>query len=126
MFRDTKEELERLQEELLEEEEEETSEEEEFSEEDEMTRLLEEDDPIPDTPVYRNFSNNYGGNLRNFASGYRAYNGDKTDTDLEEYSRTVYEARKKPVGCCGWIIGALLLAAAAALVWHFCGGGAPL
>lgn len=123
MFRDTEEELERLQEQLLEEEEEET---EAFPDEDEVARLLEEDGAIPDAPVYRNFSNDYGRGLRNFASGYRAYNGDKTDTDLEEYSETVYEAKKRPAGCCGILAAAVVLAAVAFLVWYLYGGGGPL
>lgn len=41
--------------------------------------------------VYQNFSNGYGRNLRNFASGYRAYNSDDCDEDLDAFSQEVYE-----------------------------------
>lgn len=125
LFRDTKEELKRLQQELLEEETEEEQEEEEFPDEASVEQMLGESDPIPDTQVYRNFSNDYGRGLRNFASGYRAYNGDRTDTDLEEYSETVYRAKKKPRGCCGVLVLLALAAGAAVLLWYFYGGGVP-
>ena len=125
MFRDTKKELDRLQEQLLEEEEELPEEEDdEFPDEEDLEHLLDEDGAMPDAPVYRNFSNDYGRGLRNFASGYRAYNADKTDTDLDEYSRKVYEAKKKPVGCCG-VVAVLAAAAAVAVAiwWYLQGGG---
>lgn len=125
MFRDTKEELKRLQQELLEDEPEEEQEAEEFPDEASVEQMLGEDDPIPDTQVYRNFSNDYGRGLRNFASGYRAYNGDRTDTDLEEYSETVYRGQKKPRGCCGVLVLLTLAAGAAVLLWYFYGGGVP-
>lgn len=60
MFRDAKEELERLEEALLE---------------------PEEPEEVPAQPVYRNFSNNYGRDLRNYASGYEAYEEDPADME---------------------------------------------
>ena len=41
--------------------------------------------------VYQNYSNDYGRNLRNYASGYRAYNSDDCDEDLDAFSEEVYE-----------------------------------
>ena len=41
--------------------------------------------------VYQNYSNDYGRNLRNYASGYRAYNSDDCDEDLDSFSEEVYE-----------------------------------
>lgn len=49
---------------------------------------------VGDGLVYRNFSNNYGADLRNFASGYRARNTDRTDVDFEEYAEAVAEGEK--------------------------------
>ncbi|MBR5529747.1 MAG: hypothetical protein IKU57_04645 [Oscillospiraceae bacterium] len=88
MFRDKEEELARLEEQLLEDEpaEEETEEyEEDFEEEEEA--FLEE--PSGDTSDYKNFANDYG--------HVDAYNADKADLDLEDYSEEVYtpsETRK--------------------------------
>lgn len=128
MFRDTKEELDRLQEQLLEEEddlpeEDEDEEDGDFPDEEEPEDLLEGDEAIPDAPVYRNFSNDYGRGLRNFASGYRAYNGDKTDTDLDEYSEAVYSGKKRSPGCCAVVLTLLVAAAAAVAVWWYLQGG---
>ena len=39
--------------------------------------------------IYQNYSNNYGKDLRNYASGYRAYNSDVSDEDLDTYSEEV-------------------------------------
>ena len=89
MSRDREEALQRLQQALLEEEENnavQTLEDEDFPE------IQPEDDPrIADAGIYQNYSNDYGKNLRNYASGYRAYNADKTDTDLDAYSEAVQE-----------------------------------
>ena len=81
MFKDKEEELKRLSRQLRE-----TEEPEPAAEEPDVEILLEDDTQIADMEdgVYRNASNDYGKNLRNFASGYRAYNGDKTDVDLDE------------------------------------------
>lgn len=112
MNRDRQEELERLEKELLADTEEEAPEEETFLEED--------DTQIGDSPaVYQNFANNYGKDLRNFASGYQAYNSDRVDTDLEEFSQAVME-EKKPLPI--WIpilLTALIGAVVAAIFWIF-------
>lgn len=89
MFRDTQEELERLEHELLAEEPQpETEEEEDY---DEFLEEPDSDEPI----VYRNFSNHYGADLRNYATGYKAYNSDNVDTDLEQFSHEVRDGKKK-------------------------------
>ena len=41
--------------------------------------------------MYQNYSNDYGRNLRNYATGYQAYNSDDCDEDLEAFSEEVYE-----------------------------------
>lgn len=74
MRRETQQELERLQQALLEEEE-------AASTQDDTPLELETD--IADTEYYRNY-----------AGTVRVYNTDRTDVDLEEYSRKVYKARR--------------------------------
>lgn len=108
MFRDASEELKRLQAELLAEDEpeelppEEPPEEEEFLEEYEDTR------PADGPAVYQNYSNNYGKDLRNYASGYRAYNTDRCDEDLEEFSEEVLESNTSGGGCVLALIAIIL------------------
>lgn len=116
MFRDRDEELKRLQEQLLDEE----AAEEIFLDEDMLDALLEEDRQGQKPGVYQNFSNRYGRELRNFASGYKAYNSDTTDTDLESFSEMVREP-KKTIGL-AWIPVLLILLLAAvvvAVVWRY-------
>lgn len=97
MFRDTKEELKRLEEELLAQEEQD-----------------QQPDP-PAQPVYRNFSNHYGADLRNYASGYKAYNTDRTDTDPQQLSNQIRgEEEEKPLTglvltACALTLGILLV-----------------
>ena len=114
MFKDTDQELARLSEELLMAEEEEAfdeyEEEEDYEEFDEcyeeeeyVEEAYEEQEEAPpeyiyeDTraaqgpAVYQNYSNDYGRNLRNYATGYQAYNSDDCDEDLEAFSEEVYE-----------------------------------
>ena len=92
MFRDAKEELKRLEDALLAEEEAEEYEEE----------VEEEDDAFePDAPEIAD-----AGPYRNFANNYRAYNTDRTDVDLDEYSEAVRQP-KGGVSCLGAL--ALLL-----------------
>lgn len=111
MFRDASEELERLQAELLAEEEPEISPEppeeeydeyeEEFDEyEEEFDEFEEEFDEYEEDEepeVYRNY-----------ASGYRAYNTDSSDEDLEEYSEEVRSGGKGRGGCCLAVIACVL------------------
>ena len=115
MFRDTKEELRRLEEELL-------AAEREASEMARADRLLEEflaeeddyddseEDFMQDYPAglvagqngYRNYSNNYGQTPQNYGQPQYGqpqtpppvYNTDWTDEDLEDYSDEVYEEPK--------------------------------
>lgn len=77
MHQDRDEALQKLSEELLEEEKEQPSEKEEPA------------------VVYRNFANNYGRDLRNFASNYSAYNADETDEDSQELADELLEEPKK-------------------------------
>jgi len=108
MFRDTKKELARLEDALLAEEVQEESEEE----------FLEEE-PGEDPRVYVNYANDYGRNLRNYASGYKAYNTDTTDTDLESFSEEVYESKKENLRGL-WITAlVLLIAIFGVLAWAF-------
>ncbi len=118
MTRDRDEALQRLQQALLEEEESEAA---EALEEEDFPEIEPEDDPrIADAGVYQNFSNDYGKNLRNYASGYRAYNADKTDTDLDTYSDAVREGENPrrllwlPVLLLG-----LLAAVVLAMLWKY-------
>ena len=102
MFRDASEELERLQAELLAEDEPVELPPEEPPEETEDTR------PAQGPAVYQNYSNDYGKNLRNYASGYRAYNSDTTDEDLEEYSEAVREGNTSRGSCLLAVIAVIL------------------
>ena len=45
--------------------------------------------------VYRNFANNYGKDLRNFASNYSAYNADQTEEAPQELAKELLEEPKK-------------------------------
>ncbi len=107
MFRDQKEALRRLEEQLLAEEETE-----EYLDEDTLDTLLEEPQPADAPRVYQNFSNDYGKNLRNYATGYKAYNTDRTDVGPDEMSRELLRP-KRWVGL--WTAVLLLLTALAVL-----------
>ena len=115
MFKDTDQELARLSEELLmaeqeedldEYEDEEAYDNEEYEDEYEDDEYVDDEYEEEDAPpeyiyddtraargpaVYQNYSNDYGRNLRNYASGYRAYNSDDCDEDLDAFSEEVYE-----------------------------------
>lgn len=127
MFRDTSEELARLEAELLAQEEpeepvyDEEYEDEEFPADDDEDEEWEYEDtrPANGPAVYQNYSNDYGKNLRNYASGYRAYNTDHTDEDLERYSQQVQEPKRS--GCVTAIVAVLVgvaLLAAAVLLYY--------
>lgn len=124
MFRDKEEELQRLSEELRAQE----RADEESEGEDMLDVLLEDDTQIGDmdSSVYKNASNAYGSNLRNFASGYRAYNADKTEIDPTMLSDALLdEEEQEEKSLSGLVITALTLAAAvvAVVVWMLIRGG---
>ncbi len=53
------------------------------------------DGPEEDAPmVYRNAANHYGADIRNAASGYKAYNTDRVDGELEDFSQQVYTGQR--------------------------------
>ena len=116
MFRDTREELERLQAQLLEETQEQSDQTQEFLEEEDFDALLSDTDQGENPPVYQNYSNDYGKNLRNYATGYQAYNADKTDVDMEQYSQEVLRPQKA-TGAWLWIVLLLMAAAVGAILW---------
>lgn len=116
MFRDASEELERLQAELLAEEEPEEALPEQPPEEEYLCDEYEDTRPAQGPAVYQNYSNDYGKNLRNYASGYRAYNSDTSDEDLEEYSEEVRSGGKRRGGCCLAVIALFLAVVIAAVV----------
>lgn len=119
MFRDAQEELKRLERELLaEEEEEQTTEEEELAQ-DALEEILEEEpESAMDIPEDYDAVRNYNGQIRNFANNYTAYNADRTDTELESYSREVREGSENR-GLAGLSALALALIAGilGVLVW---------
>ena len=116
MFRDAKEELDRLEAELLdvetpEEEAEELQEEEEaLLDEEELDALLSDD---------QKFGSGEGADIyKNYSNGYRAYNSDKTETSPEELSQELMKAPRDPVVT--WLTALALLLAAGILgvmVW---------
>jgi hypothetical protein len=131
MFKDTDRELARLEAALLEAEEEEILEEdpeEEYEEdyeeeyEEELYDDYEEDEDVPaeyfytdtrpahDPVAYQNYSNDYGRDQHVGATGYRAYNSDDCDEDLDAFSEEVYEARDEGSNT-GLLITACVLAA---------------
>lgn len=126
MKRDREEELERLQQELLAEEEESAPQEEKYLDEETIDELL-EDEKAGSAGVYQNYSNNYGKDLRNFASGYQAYNTDDVDVDMDEFSEEVEDDVDEdsqiiwPVA----LIASLMLLVVGAIIWQFVrlGGG---
>lgn len=110
MFRDAREELERLERQLQEAED--TCREEEYEgldyEDDEEAVLEQQDPSMPeDDPAF----------YRNYANDYTVYNTDRTDVDLEQYSEEVRQPRSTGIGGL-LVLAALLLAAiACALVY---------
>lgn len=112
MFRDKKEELSRLEAELLLEaqaEEEDARLEEELEAADAL--LDDENDYGEESEeTYYNYSNRYG--------KVRAYNNDTADGDLDTYSNAVYAGReKRRVGCLTLLAVALLVAIVFVLGW---------
>ena len=119
MFRDAEEELQRLQAQLLEEEEELTEpEQEDFLDEETLDKILADTDQGENCGVYQNYSNDYGRNLRNYASGYKAYNTDKTDIDPETLSEELLAPREK-ISALLWVALTLMALVTAAIGWLF-------
>ena len=116
MYRDRDEELRRLQEQLLEEEEF-PDRAEELLNDDMLDELLSDSPKSGDSKVYQNFSNGYGKNLRNYASGYTAYNTDTTDTNLESYSEAVRKPKRS--GSLLWLAVLLLVVTAVVVAWLY-------
>lgn len=99
MFRDTSEELARLEAELLAEEE---PEEELLSDEEEEEPWQDEEEEEEEFP--------------NYANGYRAYNSDETDEDLDYYSEEVRTGNRARIGCLAVLLCVLSVVLAAALI----------
>ena len=113
MFRDAKEELNRISAELLAEEdtqEIENAPQEELSatkilDEELLNSFLDETQKIENVDTYQNYSNQYGTQTQVF----QAYNTDESDLDFQQYADMVYEAPKKEK-LTGLIFVAILLA----------------
>ncbi len=124
MSRDTDEALQKLQEALFAEEPQE--EEDTFLEEADMEALSDDDLPADEPIIYQNYSNRYGQDLRNYATGYKIYNSDKTDTDLDTFSETVRESenlRPRRRGLLAALLFLLTAAVVAALLLYLYKGG---
>ena len=109
MFRDAKEELKRLEAELLEAEKQDKQDAlleaflaEEEEEDDFLGDFWEEDPLPPKNTVYHNFSNNYGRDIPDVD----IYNSDDCDEDLNDYSEDVRKGRSSNRGL---LITALML-----------------
>lgn len=121
MFRDTDAALKRLQEQLLEEEADtQTPENDEALLDETLVDTLLSDTDQGEAPrVYQNFSNDYGRQLRNYASGYKVYNTDKADLDLDSYSEAVRSPKKQDgIGFLLLVLG-LMAAILGVLVWIY-------
>ena len=112
MFRDRDEELRRLEEALLEEEEEEQKQriEEEIEEERQKARRDEaEEEEEDDISFYQpdDTEDDEADTFPNYANNYRAYNSDRVDVDLDEYSEQVRQEPKR--GSCLLTLALILL-----------------
>ena len=94
-----------------------------------LERALLEDEETPaqseEPLVFRNFSNNYGANLRNYASGYQSYNTDSTDTDPEDLSEQLLAEPEERLGGLLLTAAVLLLGIVGVAAWwavQFFGG----
>lgn len=109
MFRDTKEELARLERELLAEEENYAEE----PEDDGFDAFLDDPDDFGEEHpgIYQNYSNGYGRK-----QPHNVYNADQTDEDLEAFSDTIQEPEHSDAGFIA-VICFLLLAIAGVLLF---------
>ena len=111
MSRDTDDALRKLQDALLEEEEQEAP----FLIEEEIDALSDQDMPSREP-----------NGVRNYASGYKVYNSDKTDTDLDTFSETVRMSenpRPRGKGLFAAVLFLLTAAVVAALLLYLYKGG---
>ena len=112
MFKDKKEELSRLEAELLMEAQAEEEDARLEAELEEAAALLDDENDYGEESeeTYYNYSNRYG--------KVRAYNNDTSDGDLEAYSNDVYSGgKKKGIGCLTLLALALLVAIVFVLGW---------
>lgn len=119
MFRDKDAELQRLEQALLEEEQTDAVQEEEYLDQDALEVLWDDTRPGDAPRVYQNHANHYGADLKNYATGYRAYNADDTDTDPEELAQEVLTEDKKGFGWLLAVLVVLLGALVAAMVYLY-------
>ena len=112
MFKDKKEELSRLEAELLLEVEAEAEDARLEEELEEAEALLDDENDYgqESDETYFNYSNRYG--------QIKAYNNDTADGDLDAYSEAVYEGRKKSIGCVTLLTMLLLVAVVWVLGWY--------
>lgn len=111
MFKDKKEELRRLEEELLLEGQLEEEEARLEAELEEAQQLLDDEGDYGQTTeeTYYNYSNRYG--------KVRAYNNDRADTDLDAYSHDVYAGKKRGISSLTALAVCLLTGIAVVLGW---------
>ena len=112
MFKDKKEELSRLEAELLLEAQAEEEEARLEAELEEAQALLDDEGDYGEESeeTYYNYSNRYG--------KVRAYNNDRADNDLDAYSDAVYEGKRdKGLGCLTLLAVMLLVAIVFVLGW---------
>lgn len=112
MFKDKKEELQRLEEALLLEAQQEEAEAQQEAELEEADALLDDPDDFGeiDAEAYRNYANQYG--------KVKAYNTDRTDVQLDDFSEAIYEGerRKSNLGLLA-LAASLLVGIVAVLGW---------
>ena len=111
MSRDTDDALRKLQDALWEEDAQETP----FLTEEEIDALSDQD-----------ISSHEPKSVRNYASGYKVYNSDKTDTDLDAFSETVRMSenhRHRGRGLLATVLCLLTAAVVAALLFYLYKGG---
>ncbi len=123
MFRDAEEELQRLEEELLSVDEEEELDEEEYDEDEEEYEEYDEDfdeedfDEEEDDEDFEEEDEV----IQPVVKGYKVYNSDHCDVNLDRYSEDVYRGRRS--GCLAWVFAGLTVALLAVLYLYLKQGG---
>ena len=95
MFRDRDEALRRLEEALLEEEEDEREKQMQEQIQEELRKARQEDEDDISDYQPEDTEDDESGTFRNFANNYRAYNSDRVDVDLDEYSERIRQEPKR-------------------------------